>query len=250
MKAALAIMGMTVRQILGLRRAIGLGLLALAPSLILFLSLGQQSEQAGLNDFVELSAGLFFNVVIPVITLILAAASLGDERRDGTLSFIVLRPQPRWLIAGAKIAGAAGTAVALSAVGGIAMAVSFGIRTQSWAFIWPILVGSVLAAVAYAAIFVPLGYITERAVAIGLAYVFIWEQGIVGAAGSLATLSPWRIGYSAFAALIPAEAQRFVPEFALGTMEPAFAASVIKAAVFLSASVVLTASILRRRDLT
>jgi ABC-2 type transport system permease protein len=250
MSAALAITGMTVRQLLGLRRFIGLGLLALAPSLILFLSLGQQSEQAGRNEFIEISAGLFFNVVIPVVTLILASASLGDERRDGTLSFIVLRPQPRWLIAAAKIAGAAGTAIVLSAVGGLAMAVAFAVKTQSWIFVWPMLVGSVLASGAYAAVFVPLGYITERAVAIGLAYVFIWEQGIVGAAGSLATLSPWRIGFSAFAALIPTEAQRLIPEFALGTLEPAFGSSIVKAAVFLAASVFLTSSILRRRDLT
>jgi ABC-2 type transport system permease protein len=250
MSAAFAIARITIRQVLGVRRLIGLGLLALAPSFILFLSTSQQTDRAALQNFIDLSAGLFYNVVIPVITLILTSASLGDERRDGTLSFLVLRPQPRWLIAVAKILGAAGSAMVICAVGGVLMATVYGLRTEFWEYVWPMIVGSLLASAAYAAIFVPLGYITERAVAIGLAYVFIWEQGIVAAVGSLATLSPWRIGYAAFAALIPVEAQRLVPEFALGTLRPGFGGSAIKAVVFLAVSVVLTSMILTRRDLT
>lgn len=250
MKAALAITTMTVRQVLGVRRLILLGLLALAPAFILFLTLGRQSYQAGLDDMVDISAGLLFNVAIPVVTLILTAAALGDERRDGTLSFLAVRPQPRWLIASAKIIGAAGAAVAISTAGGVVMAMVFGVRTESYAFIWPMIAGSVLAATAYAAIFVPLGYLTEKAVGIGLAYLFIWEQGVVAAIGSLASLSPWRIGFAAFTALIPVEAQSRVPDFALGNLQPGFGGSAAKALAFLAVSVALTSLILNRRDLT
>lgn len=246
----LAIASTTVRQILGVKRLVGLSLLALAPAAILYLSLGQQSYQAGLNDIVDISSGLLFNVIIPVITLILTSASLGDERRDGTLSFLMLRPLRREVITMAKLFGAAGSAMTLSAFSGILMAVSFGVRTGSYTFVIPSVVGAVLASAAYAAVFVPLGYLTERAVAIGLAYVFIWEQGIVGSIGSLATLSPWRIGYSAFAALIPAEAQFRIPSFALGTIEPGVGGAVIKTAVFMAISVAATSWMLRRRDLT
>ena len=250
MTAAVAIARMTVRQVLGVRRLIGLGLLTLAAPGILYLSIGRSTYQAALTDVVDISAGLYFNVIIPVVTLILTSASLGDERRDGTLSFIVLRPQPRWVIAAAKIAGAAGAALAISAAGGALMGVVFAARTGSWAFVFPSIVGAILASMAYAAIFVPLGYVTERAVAIGLAYVFIWEQGIVGAIATLATLSPWRVGYSAFAAMMPAEALPRVPDFALGTLQPGVGGAAVKTAVFLAVSVAVTAWILRRRDLT
>ena len=43
-----------------------------------------------------------FALVIPITTLILASSALGDERRDKTLSFLVLRPISRLEIACAK----------------------------------------------------------------------------------------------------------------------------------------------------
>jgi len=98
----------------------------------------------------------------------------------------------------------------------------------------------------------PLGYLTERATLIGLAYVFVWENGIVGALEGLAGLSPWRLGLAATVAMAPSDFELAVDEihsFALGSLQPGAGGSVAKVLVLGAISIAVTGWILRRRDL-
>ncbi len=252
MTAVLAITRMTVRQVLGLRRLIGLALLAVAPAGIFFLGSARSDPGRIAEGLAGAVVGAFINLVVPVITLIMASSVLGSERRDQTLSFLVLRPISRLSIAGAKLAAAFVTAFALTGFGALALGIVALVRLHDAGYVVPLLVGTAVATLAYAAIFMPLGYITERATLIGLAYVFVWENGIAGALEGLAGLSPWRLGFSAMVDLAPASFETAIADirsFALGTLEPGAGGSIVKVLVLGVLSVVVTGWILRRRDL-
>jgi ABC-type transport system involved in multi-copper enzyme maturation permease subunit len=94
MTAFVAITQVTVRQTLRLRRFLGLGLLSLSAAItfvLASLSPGQTSSNA-FELFLGMSVGTFMNILVPVVTLIIATSVMGDERRDNTMSFLVLRP--------------------------------------------------------------------------------------------------------------------------------------------------------------
>jgi len=252
MTAMLAITRMTVRQVLGLRRLIGLTLLAIAPAGIFFLSTSRSDPSRIAEGLAGATVGAFINLVVPVITLIMASSVLGSERRDQTLSFLVLRPLSRLSIAGAKLVAAFVTAFALTGIGALALGILALIRLDDAGYVVPMLVGTAIATLAYAAIFMPLGYITERATLIGLAYVFVWENGIAGALTGLAGLSPWRLGFSALVDLAPASFGPAIADmrsFALGDLQPGAGGSTVKVLVLAMLSVAVTGWILRRRDL-
>lgn len=249
MTAALTITRMTTRQVLGLKRLIGFGIMSLFPSLVLFISSGRQVGEGLLQNFLGVGLGLFFALIVPTITLVLSASALGDERRDQTLSFLVLRPIPRAAIALSKLGAAILAAFALTGPGAFALGAVYGIRSDNWSYVVPMVIGTAVATAVYASIFLVLGFLTERSTLLGLAFVFVWENGIVFAVTALATTSPWRLGYSAFLGLAPPEAFDEIGE-ALGNLTPGAGGAVARALVFVVLSTLVTTLILRRRDLT
>ena len=118
MTAFIAITQVTVRQTLRLRRFLGLGLLSLSAGItfvLASLSPGQTSNNA-FDLFLGITVGTFMNILVPVVTLITATSVMGDERRDNTMSFLVLRPVGRATIATAKVTAAFVEAFALSGI--------------------------------------------------------------------------------------------------------------------------------------
>jgi ABC-2 type transport system permease protein len=259
MKAFVAIVRVTVRQTLRLRRALGLLLLSGSAGgmYLLFMIATRNSadtvewqREVAFETAVGMTIGIFMNIVVPVVTLIIATAVMGDERRDNTMSFLVLRPIRRSVIAGAKIVAAFVEALIINGLGAAALGMMVGIKLETFNYFTPLLVGTAVATAAYAALFVPLGYLLKRATLIGLTYVFIWENGIAAAVPALSSLSPWRIGVSAIAALAPAEFQELLgDDFGLGAIEPGAGGAVVKVVVLMAVCSAFTAWILRRRDL-
>ncbi len=250
MRAAWAITTATVAQVLTLRRAIIFGVAALSPTLVYLLLISTLSEEAALDRLAGMIILVYFPMLVPIISLIVASGVLGAERRDGTLSFLVLRPIPRWVIAAAKVTAAVIVAGSLNAFGALALTASYAVETGTWSLVIPLLVGGLLASIIYAAIFVPLGFFTDRAVLVGLLFVFVFENGIVTALTGLSALSPYRTGFSAFAALAPSDlitpadlADTPVALISLST-------AVLWTAVAAVVSVALVALVLRNRDLT
>src|SRR5687768_11129080 len=98
----LAIVGVTIRQLTDRSRLLGFGLLNLVPS-VLLAAVARSANRGALDlELGVLLVAPFFALVIPITTLILASSALGDERRDKTLAFLVLRPISRLEIAAAK----------------------------------------------------------------------------------------------------------------------------------------------------
>jgi ABC-2 type transport system permease protein len=204
MTAAYAITAATIRQLLPTRRAIVVVIAEALPAGIYLLMAGAFADQtAAIERLFVMVVTLYFPLLVPIVTLILASAALGAERRDGTLSFIVLRPIPRSVIAAAKVIGAVVVAGVLNTVGALGLSIAFALETGNWQLVAPLVVGGLVATVVYAAVFVPLGFFTDRAVLAGLIYVLVFENGIVFAAQGLTALSAWRHGYAAFVGLAP-----------------------------------------------
>jgi ABC-2 type transport system permease protein len=255
MTAAVAVTVRTSASLLGMKRLVGFGLLEIGPALIYLASSARVVSTELPERITAFAATLFFPLVVPVVTVVLAANALGGERRDGTLSFLVLRPIPRSAISAAKITGAATATIVLNAIGALALGLVHVLIGGSAALIPPLLVGAAVASLVYTAVFLPFGFLTERAVIVGLIFVFVFEGAIVTALSGLATLSPWRIGFSAFAGLLP-EAVSAIHDVdttidaALGNVAPGMGGAVIKAAVLVFLSAARTTWLLRSRDLT
>jgi len=249
MTATLAITRATTRQILGVRRGVVFLLLELALGGVYLVSSTALTEASALDWVLGISMTMFFPVLVPIVALIVSAGSLGSEKRDSTLSFIMLRPIPRSLIATTKLLAAVMVAGGLNAIGAAGLGVAHGIATGSWNLLAPLVVGAIIASAIYAAVFVPLGLLTDRAVLVGLLLVFIFENGVVSALPGLATLSPWRFGVAAVAGMSTVAAGHEVTDGALGNLTPGAGGALVAAVVMCALSVLVLTLLLRRRDL-
>ena len=247
MRAFTAITRTTLRQLLGGRRLFVLLPLAAIPGLVMLLGSSDMTPLQAFRFLHDAPIAIVYIIVVPIASLVLGAAALGDERRDGTLAFVALRPVPRATITAAKL-GAAW--VAASIIGGVASslpAAVLGSSTGEWSPLLPMVLGAMVSTAAYSAAFLVLGHVTQRAVLIGLVYLFIWESGITFAADGLANISLFRIGLSGYAGMVD-DAPRLLAE-PLGSLTPGMGGAAAKALVIACIAVLVTAWMLRTRDL-
>lgn len=128
------------------------------------------------DDF--LMGPIVISAVLPIITVVLATASLGHEIEDQTMTYLFLKPVPRWGIVLPKLLATitvAGVVVVGSGVLTMVIAPGGSVITSVAAA-----VGLAVGVLAYTAIFTWAGLMTSHALALGLVYVFVWEAAIVG----------------------------------------------------------------------
>jgi ABC-2 type transport system permease protein len=133
--------------------------------------------------YASLAETLFLSTAVAIVSLVLGASSIGDERDDGSILHLVATPVPRRSIILAKLA-AASTAVLVLCGPALAacIAISLGGATTARAVLWSA-IALVLCGVAYAALFLLLALVSGRPVLVGLIYIVLWE-------GSVATFAP------------------------------------------------------------
>lgn len=199
------------------------------------------------RNFGEVTIGLFLAVALPVTTLITAGAALGDERTENTMPFLLVKPLPRWVVAVSSLLASVATVFAVSMIG-ILLAWLLGARATGDNMIgWPAFVAMVIVAIAYSAVFLPVGLLATRSTLIGLAYILIWEGIITSVVDGAAPSSIWRIGLTAYADLndgLP----RGVEEL-LANLEPGVGGALAKAIVLAAVSIGVTTWLLRKRDM-
>ena len=183
--------------------------------------------------------------MLPVVTIVIAAGVIGNERRDTTLSFIALRPISRAGIASAKLLAGFLAASAVNLVGALALGTTHVIRFGGADIVPGLVAGGLVATLAYTSVVVPLGFLTDRAVIIGLAYLFIAENGVIFVLSGLSLLSPWRLGATVFADIV--DGSRVILTDAIGSMSSSQALMAL--VVYGAFGVATTAYLLRRRDL-
>lgn len=135
---------------------------------------------------VAVIAGLGFTAVVPVVSLVFAAAALGDAREDGTLVYLWLRPIDRWpVVVGAWLAA---TTVSLPLTV-VPLTVAAALSGGGGTLIGATALATVVGVVAYTAVFTLLALSVKNPIVWGLGYVLIWEGIISGFASSAANLA-------------------------------------------------------------
>jgi ABC-2 type transport system permease protein len=248
MTPVLALMVSSIRQLLPLKRSLVLAVLQLVPATVYLLASSNRTADAALDVFLDGGVSTYFVLVLPIVSIVLASSALGVERRDQTLSFIVLRPMRRTTIVVTKLVATFAAAMALHAIGAVALGGAHVIRFGAdLDLVFALLVGAAVATIAYASIFIPVGFLTDRAVIIGLVFLLIFENGVVSALSALETLSPWRLGAAAFADLAGVSNDGL--EESLRSLAHDAGKSLLFAVALAAVSVAITTLMLNRRDL-
>lgn len=123
---------------------------------------------------------LGLTLVVPVAALLVATATLGQLRGEGSLVYVWLRPVSR-----ASIAIAAWSAAMLITLcaAAVPLAVSAAVAGGGSELILATGLACALGLAAYNGLFVLLGLLTRHAAIWGLGYILVWE-GVLAALGS------------------------------------------------------------------
>jgi ABC-2 type transport system permease protein len=177
MIAAMPIVAVTLRGLLGRRRTFLMILLVALPVLIALLVRLADSRM----DVDRILDAMLVRTVLPLVALVLGTAALGSELEDGTAVYLMIKPVPRWRIVAAKMIVAAGRTVVLVVPSALLAGVLAG-GTGSGALGTTVAfsVAVALGGSAYACVFVGLSAYTSRALVVGLGYTMIWEGVLAG----------------------------------------------------------------------
>jgi len=168
---------LAVRQFLGSRRALWVLVLAALPILLAVLLRADNGSDPGetVDDFVGMFQALIVSVLLPIVALVVGTSVFGSEVDDGTITYVLGKPVPRWRIVATRMV-VAGLVTAAVLVPSTLLATLVGLRgleeqRMAWGFTVAVAAGSLL----YCALFVALSLSTRRALVAGLAYVVVWE---------------------------------------------------------------------------
>jgi ABC-2 type transport system permease protein len=168
------IMALTARALLGRKRV-----LLLLPMPVLLIGMTLLGAYSGADDDKwgpPVLGNLGLSVILPLTALIVASSVLGLEIDDGTITHLLTKPLPRSEIVLSKLAVAwlvttAATAVPLAVAALIAGSAALAVG---------MVIGAAFASLAYCALFLALSLLTKRPVAVGLVYIMLWENLLVG----------------------------------------------------------------------
>lgn len=165
------------------KRPVGLAVLPLLAVLLAIADRALSTDQTPATRYAALAETLFLSTAVAIVSLVLGASSIGDERDDGSILHLAATPVPRRAIILSKLAAAA-TAVLVLCGPALAacIAIGLGSSTTARAVIWSAL-ALILCGIAYSALFLALALVSGRPVLIGLIYIVLWE-------GSVATFAP------------------------------------------------------------
>lgn len=166
-------------------RLIMLGALGVVPVLLgLALRAGDVEPLEAAHEAIVQAYGL--GLLVPVVSLVFASAAFGELVDDRTLVYLWLKPVARWRLVVAALAASLVVALPMSVV---PVALGVSISGAGSALVRGAVFGTVLAVIAYCALFVGLGLRVRRALVWGLAYVLIWEGAVARTARGAAQLS-------------------------------------------------------------
>jgi ABC-2 type transport system permease protein len=248
MTPMLAIVRVTIGQLTGRARLIGFGLLSLVPAALL-----AASSRAAHSSAIDLEVGVllvvpFFALVIPITTLILSTAALGEERRGKTLSFLVLRPISRLEIVAAKSMAAAAVSTGFTVLGALALSLTSLLVGGSFDVFPAMAVGGTLACVMYSTVFVLLGNVVARATLVGLLYILFFETVIVDELDRSGGASLWRISLGATLDIMPAHFPARGQLAALGNWIPSLGSALIVTTAVAIITIAICTVLLNRSD--
>lgn len=170
----LTIIGLTVRALLGRKRVL---LLLPMPIVLIGMTLiGVSVDEPDADWGPAVFGNLGLSVILPLTALIVGSSVLGLEIDDGTITHLLTKPLPRSEIVLSKLAVAW---VVTTVATGVPLAVA-AVIAGSTTFAVGLVLAAALGSLEYCALFLALSVLTKRPVAVGLVYIMLWENVLVG----------------------------------------------------------------------
>lgn len=162
---------LTWRALLGRRRAL---ILCALPALLLLIAIAVRAFGAA-DDTVAttLLSGFALAAVVPLVGVIAGTGAIAPEIDDGSIVYLLAKPLKRSTIILTKLTVAIGVAMAFAAIPMLIAGLILVGNSQQIAIAFTI--ASVVASIAYSAVFLLLGTVSRHAVVFGLVYALIWE---------------------------------------------------------------------------
>ncbi len=172
MIARVPTVAVTLRGLLDRKRTWLMLALAAVPVLLVGLAAGVGDARIEAEDFDV----LIVRTVLPLLALVFGTAAIGTELEEGTIVYLLTKPVRRYRIVIAKVLVAAGLTAALIVPASIATGIVGELGGQD-VFRAGVAYGlaAAVGGLAYTALFLAVSTFTSRALAIGLAYVMLWE---------------------------------------------------------------------------
>lgn len=186
----MSVLALALRATLRGWRVVAVGLLPLLVGVVAVVlrltAAGADREPA----YATLVGRLLLPLVLALVCLVLGVNAFGDDRDEQTLGLLLTTTTPRWQLVVAKYAAAAGAAWVLCLPATLGCALLSGATPLSGGTsLWSLLLGSLLSAAAYTALFLLLSLVFRRALLFGLAYLVIWERLLAGNTTAFRNLS-------------------------------------------------------------
>jgi ABC-2 type transport system permease protein len=190
-----ALYRLLLRTQITIPRLLGIGALAALSVLIGLFARWDDDPSQAVADAVS---GFGLGILVPLASLWLGTAAIGDLVEDRLLVYLWLKPVSRWQLPAAAVLATATVVVPLTALPLAASAVVAGANDVAWAAA----LAASLGALAYAGLFAAAGLWFRRAIWWGLAFVLVWENAVaytaegaarftvIGWASSLLGLAP------------------------------------------------------------
>ena len=250
MRALPVIARAVMRRLLGRRRSLWLMVLSAGPAPILLMVARGGSAARGAELYNDITVVLGMVILYPVVALVMSTAALGEEWKNHTLPFLLIKPVSRWVIALGVVIGTALASFLVLEAGVLVTWAVGGIVGGDWSVGYATTVAVAIQSVASAAIFVPFGVILGRATLAGLGYLLVWEGVLSNIIEGIQASSVSRIVVSGWADLAPMTIDTLSSvDGLLGRVEIGLGGAAAKVGVMALVSVVLTGLVLRNKDL-
>jgi len=136
--------------------------------------------------FANVAAEGIFALMMPIAALVIGDAVLGAEVRAGTFHFTWLSPAPTWqIVLGRWLGGVLVLLVTIAPASALAAVLAGSSSSAGPAFL-----AAAVGGIAYVALFVAIGCITQRTAVWSLAIVFLVERLLGAALTGIAQISP------------------------------------------------------------
>ncbi|HEY9371110.1 ABC transporter permease [Streptomyces sp.] len=162
---------LTYRALLGRRRALVMFAL---PALLIVIAAAVRAF-TGADDQVAANVlgGFALATMVPLIGVIAGTGAIGPEIDDGSIVYLLSKPVKRPTIILTKLIVAIAVTMAFSAIPTFIAGMILNGNGQQVAVAYT--VATLVASIAYSALFLLLGTVSRHAVVIGLVYALIWE---------------------------------------------------------------------------
>ena len=180
---SMPVFGLTLRSLLGGRKAVALGLLAALP-IVAALVFASAGHIAPVLFWARLVQRMLLPTVTAFVAVVIGASAIGDEREDGTILYLAATPLSRITLVLTKVLASWTASMALL-VPSVLIAGIVALRSDASAslLVWP-LVAVALTAFCYCAAAAWLSLTIRRPVVIGVLYILLWEGSIATFAAS------------------------------------------------------------------